>query len=103
GNEGGQVLGVVGKRLIEWVGRKWEDVGPKQERLEIAEKQGIAADCHGAEGVAVVSMLEADEIGSPRLAVMAPELVGHLEGDLDGGTAVVRIEDAPFVPGHCGQ
>ena len=37
---------------------------------------------------------------APRLAAVAPVLVRHLEGDLDGGAAVVGVEDAAAAPGH---
>ena len=91
-------LRVLLQMLVERFGIERHDVGLKQQRLEAAEEHRIAADRHGAERVAVVAVLEADEARALRLAAMAPVLVRHLERDLDGGAAVVGVEDAAAGP-----
>ena len=80
--------------LVQSVGRKRHVLGTEQQRLEAAEEDGVAADRHRPEGVAVVAILEADETRPLRFAAMAPELVRHLQRDLDRRAAVVGIEDA---------
>ncbi len=86
--------------VIQPVRIERQDVGLKQQRLEAAEEQRGAANRHGAEGVAVIAVLEADEARARRLIAMAPVLIRHLERNLDGGAAVVGIEDAPAAPRH---
>ncbi len=52
------------------------------------------ADAHGADRVAVVGVVEGDELGL--LAVAPPKVLlvleGHLDGDFHSGGAVVGVE-----------
>ena len=66
----------------------------QQRAVELVEEVD-AADRDRADRVAVVGLAQADELGAPRLAAaLLPVLEGHLERDLDGGRAVVGVEDA---------
>ena len=87
-----------------------ERVGEGQHRNlahEIAmerEEARAAADRHGAERVAVIAAVEGDEDAAFSLAAIGPILIGHLQGDLDRGGAVIRIEDAREIAGeHSGE
>jgi hypothetical protein len=53
-----------------------------------------AADRDRPQGVAVIRVLECDELGAFGLAAQLPVLERHLERDLDRGRAVVAVEDA---------
>src|SRR6516225_10615061 len=97
-DDAGDLISMLAQVLIEPRGIDGQDIGLEQERLEAAEEHGIAADRHGAERVAVIAVLEADETRPPRLAVVAPELVRHLEGDFDRGAAVVGVKNAAAFP-----
>ena len=58
------------------------------------------ADAHGAAGVAVVRMPQADESLSRRLAPIHPELHRHLHGHFDGHGAGVAEERMVEAAGH---
>ena len=66
--------------------------GVEQQRFVERVEQVDAADRDGAEGVAVVSILEADEARALRLAALSPPLERHLQRDLDGRRAAVGVE-----------
>ena len=55
---------VLCQHVVKSFGRNGNLQGAEQQRLEAAEEERIAADGHGAEGVAVVAVLEADEAAS---------------------------------------
>ena len=68
----------------------------EQQRAEGRVEELHAADRDRADRVAVVGVLEADERGPPHVlaAAVLPVLERHLQRDLDGGRARVRVEDA---------
>jgi hypothetical protein len=69
-----------------------EDV--EEERAEDGAEGVDAAEADGAERVAVVGAGESDEAAAVGARVLLPVLEGNLDGDLDGGGAVVAEEDA---------
>jgi hypothetical protein len=71
-----------------------QQVDGEQKIVEGLVEAGAAAGRHGAEGIAVIAALEGQEAVAPRLALVAPVLIGELEGHLDAGRAVVGVEDA---------
>ena len=52
-----------------------------------------AADADRADGVAMIGVFEGDEAALFRPAKMLPVLECHLDADLDGSGAVIRVED----------
>jgi|SRR6516225_2041496 len=76
---------------------------PEQERLEAPEEHRIPADGHRPKAIAVVAALEAHEPRPPRLPLVAPILVGHLQRDLHGRAAVVGEEHPAALPGGSAQ
>ena len=54
------------------------------------------ADAHGADGVAVIALREAEKAGFPRFRIrfLSPVLEGDFKGDFDGAGAGVRVEHA---------
>ncbi len=66
----------------------------EQQRPVERVEQVDPADGHGADGVAVVAVLQADEAGAPPLAALVMPLIGHLQRDLVGRRSVVGVEDA---------
>ena len=51
----------------------------------------------------MITSLEAQEASPLRLSLMAPVLVGHLQGHLDRRAAIVGEEHAPFSPAQRAQ
>ena len=66
----------------------------EQQRAVGRVEEVDAADRDRADRVAVVGVLQRDEARAARLAGLLEVLVGDLQGDLGGGRAAVRIEDA---------
>ena len=91
-DHGGDFTHMLSECLIQLVRIDPNLQAAKEQRLEATEEERVATDAHRAERVAVVAAFEADEERALRFAAMAPELVRHLERDLDRRAAVVRIE-----------
>ena len=87
------------EELVEPTRVERQSDGVEQERLERAEEQPVPADGHRPERVAVVGVVEPDEQFSRGFVAVAPELIGHLQGDFDRRAAVVRKEHPAIVPG----
>ena len=64
----------------------------EQQRLVGGVEDAARAGRHGADGVAVIAVLERDDARA-RLAAVAPVAERHLERDLDRGRAAVGKED----------
>ncbi len=93
-DHGGQRAGVLGEQafhVVEIAGLRLERV--EEERPVEGVEELDAAHGDRADRVAVVGVSQSDEAG-PALAALVPVLVGHLERDLGGGGAGVRVEDA---------
>src|SRR5439155_18197075 len=73
------------------VGR-WGLLGGKEQWRVGAMEEVDGPNAHGADRVAVVAVVEGEELRPGRLRVRAltPVLKGHLERDLDRGSAGVR-------------
>ncbi len=74
------------------VGSGSRSTGHSRSAKRIGER-AARADAHGAEGIAVVRVLDGGD-ERPRLAVVAPELERGFDGDFDGGGSVVGKEDS---------
>ena len=68
----------------------------EQERPVHRVEEVDPADRHRADRVAVVGLAQRHEAGAPAVgaALLLPVLERHLQRDLDGGGAAVRVEDA---------
>ena len=87
--------GVLGEQALhvgDVAGLRLERV--EQERLVHRVEEVDAAHGHGADRVAVVGHLRARRSRAPVLPALAPVLERHLERDLGGRGAGVRVEDA---------
>ena len=108
-DDGCDLAWVLGKEAVHFVeavvtalvGRAIEAVGVGRGGQEGREGEGAedfvenayATDTYSAEGVAVVGVFQGEE-GGAGLVEVSPVLVGDFEGDFDGGSAGVGIEDA---------